>query len=31
LNTEISKTVEKINTLRAAIDTIIHEIEAWVI
>jgi type I restriction enzyme M protein len=28
LNTEISKTVEKINTLRAAIDTIIHEIEA---
>jgi type I restriction enzyme M protein len=28
LNTEISKTVEKINTLRAAIDTIINEIEA---
>ena len=28
LNTEISKTVEKINSLRAAIDTIIHEIEA---
>ena len=31
LNAEISKTVAKINALRADIDNIIKEIEAWVI